>query len=366
MRRNVIIDTLLLRPMSMLYGMGVGMRNRMFEWKLLKEQTFRVPVVVIGNLAIGGTGKTPHTEYVVSLLKREYRIGVLSRGYKRHTKGFIIADRNSKPNDIGDEPYQIYQKFGSEIRVAVCESRVKGIKKLLEADPSINLIVLDDAFQHRYVKPKASIVLTEWNRPVYDDKLLPLGRLREPLSGLTRASMVVITKCPRQIRPMDVRLFYEHLNLFPYQKLYFSRYRYGNLVSVFPDEVRYMPDLNWLGHNDSVLLVAGIANPKPLLRHLRGFKIKVKLEKFPDHHDFSRRDFDIIQKAYSKLPGKNKFIITTEKDAVRMANNPYFPQQLKQNIFYMPISVEFLPPAMPPGSLPFADELRRLINEQPL
>lgn len=363
MRHNVIIDTLLLKPLSVLYGMGVGFRNRLFEMKILKEQSFKVPVVVIGNLAIGGTGKTPHTEYVVSLLKREYRIAVLSRGYKRHTKGFVIAGRRSTPNDIGDEPYQIYQKFGSEVRVAVCESRVKGIKQLLEVDPAINLIVLDDAYQHRYVRPKVSIVLTEWNWPVYNDDLLPLGRLREPMTGLTRANMVVITKCPAQIRPMDVRLFYEHLNLFPYQKLYFSHYRYGGLVSVFPDEVRYMPDLNWLNPDDSILLVAGIANPKPLLRYLRSFKVKVKLEKFPDHHDFGRSDFDAIQKAYAKLPGKHKYIITTEKDAVRMANNPYFPHVLKQITFYMPIDVEFLPQAMPQGSLSFADELRRLIKE---
>lgn len=363
MRHNAIVDNILLRPMSFLYGMVVGLRNRLFEWKVLKEHTFDVPVVVVGNLAIGGTGKTPHTEYVVSMLKREYRIAVLSRGYKRHTKGFIMADRRSTPNDIGDEPYQIYQKFGAEVRVAVCESRVEGIKQLLELDESINLIVLDDAFQHRYVKPSASIVLTEWNWPVYNDELLPLGRLREPMSGLMRADILVITKCPSQIRPMDVRLFYEHLNLYPYQKLYFSHYRYGSLVCVFPDEVRYMPDLNWLNPDDSILLVAGIANPRPLQRYLRSFKVNVKLVKFPDHHDFGRHDFESIQKAYAKLPGKNKYIITTEKDSVRIANNPYFPHALKQSTFYVPIEVEFLPPAMPQGSMPFADELRRIIKQ---
>ena len=159
MRHNAIVDNILLRPMSFLYGMVVGLRNRLFEWKILKEHNFDVPVVVVGNLAIGGTGKTPHTEYVVSMLKREYRIAVLSRGYKRHTKGFIMADRRSTPNDIGDEPYQIYQKFGAEVRVAVCESRVEGIKQLLELDESINLIVLDDAFQHRYMSHRAKNVV---------------------------------------------------------------------------------------------------------------------------------------------------------------------------------------------------------------
>ncbi len=150
MRRNKILDTFLLKPLSVVYGWIVLLRNRFFDWGILKQRKFDVPVVVVGNLAVGGTGKTPHTEYIVNLLKHEYHIGVLSRGYRRKTKGFVIASKRSTPSDIGDEPYQIYQKFGHEVRVAVCESRVKGIEELLRIDPTINLIVLDDAFQHRY------------------------------------------------------------------------------------------------------------------------------------------------------------------------------------------------------------------------
>ena len=364
MRHNRIIDTIILKPLSVIYGWVVALRNSLFDWKMLPQHKFDVPVIVVGNLAVGGTGKTPHTEYVVNLLRRDYRIGVLSRGYKRRTKGFVMAHRRSTPNDIGDEPYQIYQKFGMDVRVAVCESRVKGINELLRLDPEINLIVLDDAFQHRYVKPTTSIVLTEWNHPVYNDDLLPLGRLRESIRGLLRADMVVITKCPSEIRPMEIRLIYDHLNLFPYQALYFSHYRYGKLVSVFPDEVRYMPDLRWLSNKDSVLVVSGIANPKPLVRHIKAHHVGMRVLRYPDHHDFTRHDFEEMQQAFESLGGQRKYIITTEKDAVRMANNPYFPHKLKPATFYIPIDVHFLDARMPQSMPSFDQHLRHTIEER--
>lgn len=363
MRRNKFLNAFLMKPLSVLYGWGVLLRNRMFDWGILKQRKFDIPIVVVGNLAVGGTGKTPHTEYVVNLLKNDYHIAVLSRGYRRKTKGFILASRHSTPADIGDEPYQIYQKFGHEVRVAVCEKRVKGIEELLRLDPSINLIVLDDAFQHRYVKPSAAVVLMEWNRPVYNDDLMPLGRLREPQRSLLRSDIVVVTKCPAEIRPMDVRLIYDHLGLFAYQKVYFSRYVYGNLVSVFPDEVNYVPNVAWLGAEDSVLLVSGIANPAPLSRFLKGNGINVKLKRFPDHHNFTRKDFEDIMKAFKQLDGKTKYIITTEKDAVRIANNPYYPHELKSLTFYLPIKVEFLQHKMPLGSDIFDRELRRIVSQ---
>ena len=363
MRHNRFIDTLILKPLSWIYGMVTAVRNKLFDLKILKEHTFPVPVLVVGNLAIGGTGKTPHTEYVVDLLRREYRIGVLSRGYRRRTKGFILADKRSTPGDIGDEPYQIYQKYGHDVRVAVCESRVKGIDELLRLDPSINLIVLDDAFQHRYVKPTASIILTEWHRPVYNDELLPLGRLRESMHGLLRANIVVVTKCPSEIRPGDVSIIYDELKLFPYQRLYFSHYRYGHLVSVFPDEVRYVPGLEWLNPDDGVLIVTGIANPRPLVRYVKNFKAKTSVLRFPDHHNFTRRDFAELTQAFNQLQGKHKYIVTTEKDSVRMANNPYFPPELKAATFYLPIKVEFMPQKMPQSATTFDMEIRRILRD---
>ena len=329
--------------MSKLYGLGVGMRNLMFKWHILKQREFPVPVVVVGNIGVGGTGKTPHTEYVIDLLRYKYRIGMLSRGYKRKTKGFVLATRRSSPLDIGDEPYQLYQKFGSDITVAVCEDRCAGIEEMLRLDPKINLIVLDDAFQHRYVKPTVSIVLTEFNNPVFYDRLLPLGRLREPQSSIYRADMVVVTKCPEQLQPLEYRIFKNSLKLFPFQKLFFSRFDYPALRPLFPDYVPTTLHLSWLSSADTIYVLSGIANPKPLVRYLKGFKAKVKVKVYPDHHNFSRRDLENITRRFNELEGERKFIVTTEKDAVRLVNNPYFPHELKNSIFFQPIEVKFDP-----------------------
>ena len=332
----------MLLPLSKLYGFAVGVRNLMFKWHILKQREFPVPVVVVGNISAGGTGKTPHTEYVIDLLRYKYHIGMLSRGYKRKTKGFVLATSRSTPLDIGDEPYQIYQKFGRDISVAVCEDRCTGIEELLRLDPRINLIVLDDAFQHRYVKPTVSIVLTEFNNPVFFDKLLPLGRLREPAKAIYRADMVVVTKCPPQLKAIEYRIFKNNLKLFPYQKLFFSRFNYTSLRPLFPDIRKDAPHMSWLGPDDTVLVLSGIANP-PLVRYLKGFKASIKVKVFPDHHNFNRKDLDAITKRFNELEGKQKIIVTTEKDAVRLINNPYFPHQLKPYIFYQPVDVTFDP-----------------------
>lgn len=334
---------LLLYPVSKLYGMGMAVRNKMFEYGMLKQEEFDIPVVVVGNIAMGGTGKTPHVEYIVESLMGKYNIGVLSRGYKRSTSGFVLATPQSRPEDIGDESYQIYRKFGPEITVAVCENRVEGIKKMREVNPKINMLILDDAFQHRYVKPSVSIVLTEFNRPVFNDKILPYGRLRESKNALNRAEIVVVTKCPPDMKPMQYRIFKENLNLFPYQKLYFSRFNYGHLVPVFPTETDTVPSISSLDSDTSLLVVTGVANPKPFSRYLRRHKAKVKVRRFPDHHNFTASDMESISRQFEELPGKQKYIITTEKDAVRLFNNPYFPHHLKKHIFYIPIKVEFLP-----------------------
>lgn len=341
MAANKVISNFVLLPLSKLYGLGMGIRNVMFKWHILKQRRFDVPIVVVGNIAVGGTGKTPHTEYVINLLKQNYHIGMISRGYKRKTKGFVLATSRSTPMDIGDEPYQIYQKFGREISVAVCENRCEGIDELLRIDPEINLIVLDDAFQHRYVKPTVSIVLTEFNRPVFMDKLLPLGRLREPQKAIYRADFVIVTKCPERIKPLEYRIMDNNLELYPYQKLFFSRYVYPSLKPVFPEQAVNIPTLQWMDHNDAVLIIAGIANPKPLVRMVKKTPPRVKLKVFPDHHNFSRKDIQEIERRFKEIEANNKIILTTEKDAVRIANNPYFPQYLKSSIFYQPIIVEF-------------------------
>ncbi|MBD5185777.1 MAG: tetraacyldisaccharide 4'-kinase [Bacteroidales bacterium] len=361
MARNVILSKVLLWPLSKLFGLGVAFRNYLFERKLLLKQTeFDIPVIVVGNIAVGGTGKTPHVEYVTSLLRENHHLAVLSRGYRRKTKGFVLASGRSKPDDIGDEPFQIFQKFGSDVRVAVCEKRVEGINKLREIDKDIDIVVLDDAFQHRYVKPKVAIVLTEYSRPAFTDSLMPYGRLREPASAISRADIVVVTKCPVNMKPMEYRIFKESLNLFPYQKLFFSRYVYGHLVPVFPERATSIPYPEWFTEKDSVLIVTGIANPRPFVRHIRRYKAKVRLIRFHDHVNFTAADIDAIRRKFAGLTGSHRYIITTEKDAVKLSHSPYFPPELQNKTFYLPVSVEFVPPV---GDEPgFDDALKKSIN----
>ncbi|MDD2961340.1 MAG: tetraacyldisaccharide 4'-kinase [Muribaculaceae bacterium] len=332
----------LLTIASKIYGAVIWSRNKFFDWGLLKQNEFDIPVVVVGNISVGGTGKTPHTEYIISRLSTEYNIGVVSRGYKRNTKGFILATNNSKPDDIGDEPYQIYRKFFGGIKLAVCEDRCVGINELRKIYPDINLILLDDAFQHRYVKADISIVMMEYSNLPYKDKLLPRGRLRESIDSLRRATMVIVSKCPADMKQLDFRLIKNELDLFPSQYLFFSQYQYSNLVSVFPEFSKYMPYLEWLTEEDSILAISGIANPRPFTKFLRTYKANVKGIHFSDHHQFDKDDLDFILNKFNALSGTKKLIITTEKDAVRMSNNPYFPQELKSFVYYLPISVDFV------------------------
>lgn len=360
-RRKSIMDALL-TPFSWGYGAGVWLRNTAFNMGILPQEEFEVPIVSVGNITVGGTGKTPHVEYIIEALYRRYHIAVLSRGYKRKTKGFILASDSMTPRDIGDEPFQIYRKYSGMITLAVCESRRKGIHELLRIDPNINLILLDDAFQHRYVKPKVNILLMDYNRPCYDDKLMPLGSLREPASSLTRCDFVIVTKCPSDLNPMDRRMMKKNLDQYmfppPSQHLFFSNIRYADPVSVFPIQSPQLTSLQWLHDDDSVLCVTGIATPKPLVRYLRSFPGQVKVMHFDDHHVFTRRDFADIFRVFKSLEGKRKFIITTEKDAVRIVSNPYYPPTKRNVIYYIPMRVGFLEME----STNFIEELIRRID----
>lgn len=358
-QRKAIMDGVLL-PFSWLYGAGVWLRNKAFDFGLLPQEEFEIPVVSVGNITVGGTGKTPHVEYIIEALYRSYNVAVLSRGYKRKTKGFILASDNMTPRDIGDEPYQIYRKFSGLITLAVCESRRKGIHELQRINPDINLILLDDAFQHRYVYPKVNVLLLDYNRLPFEDRLMPLGQLREPVSSVSRCDMVVVTKCPVDITPTERRVINQSLNLLSFQKLFFSAIRYGEPVPVFPVQSPQLTSLQWLHEDDTILCLTGIATPMPLVRYLRQFAAKVKVMPFDDHHNFTRRDFNDIFKVYKSLEGKRKFIITTEKDAVRIMNNPYFPPVKRNCIFYIPMRVGFLETEGPD----FISALAKKIDEQ--
>lgn len=212
----------LLTPFSFLYGIGVRFRNQLFDWKILRTERYDLPIICVGNLTVGGTGKTPHTEYIIRLIKDRYRVAVLSRGYKRKTSGFLLADQRSTSKDIGDEPYQMKRKF-PDILVAVDADRRRGIRNLLALPENKRpeVIVLDDAFQHRYVAPTLNILLTDCHRLYTQDKLLPAGRLREPVDGARRADVIIVTKCESYIQPIDFRIIEEDIHLSAYQELYF-------------------------------------------------------------------------------------------------------------------------------------------------
>lgn len=325
-------------PFSRLYGLGVWIRNKLFDLKILKSQSFRLPVICVGNLTVGGTGKTPHTEYLISLLKDKYSVGVLSRGYKRKTKGFVLATDKSDARQIGDEPMQIKNKF-NDITVAVDENRCHGINELM-SKKSPDVILLDDAFQHRYVKPGLSILLTSYDRLFTDDYLMPAGRLREPKSGMERADIIIVTKCPDDMQPIDYRIKQNQINAFPYQKVFFTKFRYENLENIC-DRNKFIPIDN-IRKEDNLILVSGIANPKPIIEKLLGYTSHIKEICFSDHHNFSKEDIEFIKKAFNECNSVNKFIITTEKDATRLSLYREELSDLLKYIYILPVKVKFL------------------------
>ncbi len=332
-----------LTPISWLYGLVVETRNKLFDWGILPTEEFAIPIISVGNLAVGGTGKTPHVEYLIELLSPHYRIAVLSRGYKRKSRGFVFADENSTVRTLGDEPYQIKKKFPHLI-VAVDGNRRRGIKRLQKEHPELDVILLDDAFQHRYVTPLASIILTDYNRALHLDRLLPAGRLRESKHGLSRADIVIVTKCPNEMKPIEYNIVSRWLHLFPYQSLYFTTLNYGHLKALFPDACppnRQEIPLQELSQADNILVVTGIANPQPLLKHLSLFGKEIKSITYPDHHNFSTKDIREITAQFASLKGKKKYLITTEKDAVRLQALS-LDESLQKSLYYQPIQVEFM------------------------
>lgn len=334
------ILTYALTPAKWLYGVGVWIHNWKYDSHFSRQAEYDVPVISVGNLTIGGTGKTPHVEFIIEALKNRYNIAVLSRGYKRKTKGFVLASPTSNPEQIGDEPYQIYRKFNGEVKVAVCANRKKGIDKILKLFPEVNLIILDDAYQYRAVKPLVSILLLDYHRPIDEDTLLPLGRLREPQHATERADMIVITKCPERMSPLDFRTYSKTLKtILGFQKLFFSSITHSEIKPVFQGEEFYPVTLESLTENDSVLLLTGIAHPRSFVNYFKSFPFTSKVMRFPDHHDFSKMDIRAIYKYYSQMEGKRKLIITTEKDAVRILHNPYFPHKLKPYVYYLPMKI---------------------------
>lgn len=327
-------------PFAMLYGLVVIIRNKLFDLKILKSTEFKVPVITVGNITVGGTGKTPHIEYLIRLLKNDFKIALLSRGYKRKTSDFRVADINSSFEEIGDEPLQVKKKF-PEIMVAVDRNRVNGIQKIIDQQPDTDIVLLDDGYQHRWVTPGISILLVDYNRPIFSDSFLPLGELREPASEKRRANIIIITKFPDNISAIDKRLFLNKIDVQSHQKVYFTKFKYGELLPVFgtSESVKGTGNKEILA---SVLLVTGIAQPGILIDEIqKQFNIENTI-KFPDHYNFTQEDIEKINAEFEKIETENKIIITTEKDAVRLRS---FENIVANPAawFYIPVEIEFLP-----------------------
>ena len=332
-----------LLPLSWLYGLGVGFRNLLFEMGILKSRSFSTPVISVGNITVGGTGKTPHVEYLIRLLKDQAKVAVLSRGYKRKTSGFVLAGDDATVRTIGDEPYQMKTKF-PDITVAVDKKRTRGIDKLTSGDyvKDIDVIFLDDAFQHRYVKPGINILLVDYHRLIIYDKLLPTGRLREPIESKNRADIVIVTKCPKDLKPMEFRVITKAMSLYPYQQLFFSAHEFEALRPVFQEksELPERIELSTLA-DQHILLLTGIASPEQMLIDLKTYTKEVTPLAFSDHHNFKKKDIEQINEAFSALPSP-KLIITTEKDETRLKQVEGLSDEVRKHLYSLPIKIKIL------------------------
>ncbi len=329
----------LLFPLSVLYGLVVSLRNTLFDFQVLKTHHFDIPIISIGNITVGGTGKTPHVEYLAQLLKKSYKVAVLSRGYKRKSKGFVIAERNPNTKDVGDEPAQIKYKF-PEIEVAVNADRVKGVEILMTRKN--DLVILDDAFQHRYVKPGLSILLIDFNRRIDKSYLLPFGNLRENASEMRRADIIVVTKTPTEIKPIDRRLIYEQINPFPFQELYFTSFNYGKLQPVYNNSNKILDDFYSNHEVYSILVVTGIAFSKPFIDYLTLLSDDIIHIELADHSSYSIGKLSKISNTFKALDNDKKIIITTEKDAIKLREFKNVDETLSQSMFFIPVEVSFI------------------------
>lgn len=310
----------LLFPIVPFYYVITWLRNKLYDLGIKTSKSYDFPVVCVGNLSAGGTGKTPMVEYLIRLLKNKYSLATLSRGYGRQTKGFVLGSNEASAQTLGDEPFQFYNKFKADIKVSVDEDRQNGISNLRTLDEQPNLIILDDAFQHRKVKAKLNILLTTYSNLYYKDIVLPTGDLREPRQGAKRAQIIVVTKCPNNLSIEEKNKLEARLKPKPYQNVFFSSITYGKEVIGLKGNIA-------LSNLKTFTLVTGIANAKPLVAFLRNKGLDFNHLEYSDHHDFSKKEIETIS--------KNELIITTEKDYVRLIAE----ENLNAKLYYLPIEV---------------------------
>jgi len=331
--------TIILYPLSIIWRLITDFRNCLYDTKILKSFKFDVPVICIGNITIGGTGKTPHSEYLIKLLKEKFKVALLSRGYKRKTKGFHFAGPGSCIADIGDEPLQISRKF-PDITVAVDSNRVRGVKKILSLKPETDVIILDDGFQHRRINPGLSILLSDFARPVSRDHLLPYGNLREKAGNTDRADILLITKTPENVSEKDQRLIESELGKLSKQPLFFTGLAYRDPVPVFDKIAAESRTFNL--YECGIVLITGIANPIPFYEHIRKNCKEIIHLPFGDHHNFTLKDIGKINYALNSLGTEKKYVFTTEKDAVRLGELSGINEPLSSALYYVPVEIRFL------------------------
>jgi tetraacyldisaccharide 4'-kinase len=325
----------ILFPFCWLYGVITWLRNKFFDWGVLPSEEFDVPVISVGNLSTGGTGKTPHVEYLIRLLQEDYHIAVVSRGYKRKTSGLVVATPDSTAADIGDEPLQIARKF-PKVLVVVHGKRRKAIRFIREKHPEIDIVLMDDGFQHRYVQPGLNLLLTEYYKPFFQNFVLPCGNLREFKKGSRRANALIVTKTPKVFSPLDRRFFLKKLDRFKLPKIFFSYIQYGDWVPFHDDE-----SLQEKTGFKTVFLFTGIANTSALEEHLKEQCEELHLLRHPDHHQFTESDILKLKKQFRETYSGSKAVVITEKDAMRL-QQPELREALKSlPVYYIPIEVAF-------------------------
>jgi tetraacyldisaccharide 4'-kinase len=327
---------ILLYPVSLIYGAVTGIRNFLYDKNLLKTVEFSLPVICVGNITMGGTGKTPHTEYIAHLLGSRFRVAVLSRGYKRKSEGFRFVEINSTAAESGDEPLQIKRKLPSVI-VAVDSNRINGINRILRDKPGTEVIILDDGFQHRRIRPGFSIVLSDFRKLFLHDHLLPYGSLRESWPNIRRADLLLVTKTPAD-SDVERKTIAGELAGEGIGNIFFTSIGYLDPVPVFteyPDQgVNSFPGAE-------AVVVTGIANPEPFIGYLKGILSDIVHLSFPDHHDFSEKDINAITLAWHELKPAARYLITTEKDAVRLREFSNIEEEIRRASFFVPVSIGF-------------------------
>lgn len=330
-----------LLPLSWLYGALTKGRNCLYDHGIKASASFSLPVVSVGNLTVGGTGKTPLVEYLIRLLGASRRTALISRGYKRLSRGFVLADKTSTSCDIGDEPLQICRKF-PDTAVAVHEKRAEGIRRLLQLRPEIEVVVLDDAFQHRAVKPSLSLLVIDYHRPVFDDWLLPAGSLRESRQGMKRADIIVVTKCPEKLGNEERKAFIARLQPEKRQQVFFSYIAYTAVHPAFPGE-NSPARIDPLALKDSgrpLLAFCGIGAPQPFVEFIRQLDKQAEVLTFPDHHRYTGSDLERIGKAARSVGEQGALILTTEKDCCRLVHLPA-ARQLADSLYYLAMEMRF-------------------------